>query len=632
VDFFKKKYQPSEAVLVVVAPVEFDLLERWVTSFSSILSQEKSDIETQNFPPPLKYGIQPTQYIVWHPKETMPLMQNQERLSLNWLLERQYDRSETIISSMTVAFFISQLIARRGPGSLYSFLLRRGWIPEGNQGLPKLKLPIDISGFQLMRLEIILTVEGFLNRAAVVAAVYDCLDEIISITQGSFNLPMDLLKEYLSMARIHGYYSAPRPPDAVELAVDAQRYGLGEHGVGVSGVWPLLQAIDGTETELLQSLQKAIASILRLVADPKVAIIIATASNNAIFQSRNSIFHETIPQPIDSRWHVEAISHARYLSDDLMSLTGRVEEWIGTRFDEDALTPPNPNPLLPLKLRPPRQASLSDGTRRLDMLDSNRDSFWSKRKDSSAEWQLYQTIGRRRDALLLPLPAMPMENTCRCSFLIQLLSQRPARANVNQAALAQLWLFSFENYIEDLAELGAPAGLAYELTFNKYGLRICFLGISQNIAAYARRFSRRLINHHNKLMIEQDIDTTVIERTVVAANKQRSMSNMRKKKLEKEIRQSSPQEVSREGKAFLASCVGALCLVQGDILKTEAESLAVDLQEVFDSVRSKNEDEVTQPAIPNFTEILYTPFWKPRSLCSIPGVPLISDACGRVPR
>mmetsp|Transcript_28235 Transcript_28235/g.41714 ORF Transcript_28235/g.41714 Transcript_28235/m.41714 type:complete len:135 (-) Transcript_28235:832-1236(-) len=134
-------------------------------------------------------------------------------------------------------------------------------------------------------------------------------------------------------------------------------------------------------------------------------------------------------------------------------------------------------------------------------------------------------------------------------------------------------------------------------------------------------------------MFEKEIETSVTEKTVTAANKQRSMSNIRKKKLEKEIRQSSPQEVSREGKAFLASSAGALCLVQGDLLNAEAESLILDLQEVFDSVRSKNEEEATQPAIPKFTDILYTPFWKPRSsLCSIPGVPLISDACGRVPR
>jgi hypothetical protein len=33
----------------------------------------------------------------------------------------------------------------------------------------------------------------------------------------------------------------------------------------------------------------------------------------------------------------------------------------------------------------------------------------------------------------------------------------------------------------------------------KFGLRICFLGISQNIALYARRFSRRLVTHHNLL-------------------------------------------------------------------------------------------------------------------------------------
>ena len=33
---------------------------------------------------------------------------------------------------------------------------------------------------------------------------------------------------------------------------------------------------------------------------------------------------------------------------------------------------------------------------------------------------------------------------------------------------AELWKISFERAVSDLAELGAPAGLAYELTFNKF--------------------------------------------------------------------------------------------------------------------------------------------------------------------
>ena len=35
----------------------------------------------------------------------------------------------------------------------------------------------------------------------------------------------------------------------------------------------------------------------------------------------------------------------------------------------------------------------------------------------------------------------------------------------------------------DLVELGAPAGLAYKISYNKYGMRVSFLGLSQSIAS-----------------------------------------------------------------------------------------------------------------------------------------------------
>jgi insulysin len=184
------------------------------------------------------------------------------------------------------------------------------------------------------------------------------------------------------------------------------------------------------------------------------------------------------------------------------------------------------------------------------------------------------------------------------------------------------------------AELGAPGGLAYDLSFNKFGLRICFFGISQNISAYARRFCRRLVNHHSRMMLAKEIKSTVIERTILDANRQTGISPSRKRRISSFIRGASAQEVAREGKSFLASCRGALCLVQGDILPKEAISLVSDLKSFFDALQAPADEETKQPAVPNLSNILYKPFWRPRSasICYIPGVPLISDSCGRIPR
>lgn len=136
-------------------------------------------------------------------------------------------------------------------------------------------------------------------------------------------------------------------------------------------------------------------------------------------------------------------------------------------------------------------------------------------------------------------------------------------------------------------------------------------------------------------MLESGMKQTVVESTVLYANRKIGLSLVRKRKSLSVIREASAQEVSREGKEFLKSCSGALCLIQGDVLPKEAILLVGELKGLFDSAtRSEKDDTVKQPAVPELSEILYNPFWKPRSasLCSIPGVPLISDSCGRIPR
>jgi insulysin len=518
----------------------------------------------------------------------------------------------------------------------------------------------------MMRLEIVLTTEGFANRSAIIAAIYDSLQSVLQVTGGTFRVPDGLLKRYLSMARLFGYYIAPRPPDAIDLAVDAQTFGVGGSiGVGVPGVWPLLP--EGDDPALLDELRKGIGDVLRVVVDPKLAIIIVTASNQAILESWRSIVDSSIPMPLSSKWQIEPLSRARYLEDDLMSFPGFVEEWIANRFiAEDEISPPVYNPLMPTRLRHPRPERVFPFDSREDSISERFATKTASGAVSSLEnsvtpeigqtWLLYQSTASGQSSQLLPVPMMPEELTPRCAVVVQLLSSRPPRATVKQAASAQLWLVSFEKEIQDLvsrsricfvapvsfhvlsffleAELGGPAGLAYDISFNKYGLRICFLGISQNVLAYARRFCGRLVRFPSKLMVQTDFGPSVVEKTVTDANRQRSLSPMRRRRLESEIREASSQDAAREAKAFLASCTGAIFFVQGDVLPNEALNMAKNIKEFFDRAKGRQEEESTQSATPEISEILYRPQWRPRSaaICSIPGVPLISDACGRIPR
>jgi len=201
------------------------------------------------------------------------------------------------------------------------------------------------------------------------------------------------------------------------------------------------------------------------------------------------------------------------------------------------------------------------------------------------------------------------------------------------AANAEVWKISLEYVLSDLAELGAPAGLAYEISYNKFGMRVAFLGLSQNIASYARRISRRMVDHQNKLLESPEpVSKAVVETAIREASRFR-MSPKRRTIITNLLRETTAFDAAREGTAFFQSCSGAVCFAQGDMLPSEALALLGDLKKIFRQVIGSNVSPT--PAIPNIEEdLMYRASWIPRSAssCSIAGASLISNPCGRVPR
>ena len=493
--FFNEHYLASNAVLTVVAPVECSTLQKWVMPFTKALSTSPPPVSNNEAADPSakKYpeikGSRKSQFVLYRPAGILPKPQTEyiETLTMEWMLDREYRSDGFIITSTVLGFFVSQIIARRGPGSLYLFLKKQGWIASGSQGLPRIKFPIDVSGFQLMRLELALTLTGFANRSAVVAAIYDSL--------GKDELTMNTLKRYMVVGRLHGYEITPRPPDAIELAVDAQTYGVGgKSGVGVPGHWPLIPKPD--DSEAVQTLRRSVVDLLNIMRDPTKAIIIVTASGKAIARSMQSLVDDPIPPLASRRWQTERVTQARFTTDDLTKLGGVVKEWIVGRLETDDLMPPIFNPLIPPALRPARitkEVSLSDGTRRIYYLDSsagnavwregvtlpasvNPESSWQQQSFDArigSDWELYQsTAGSPPESPRLPLPIMPTEPNCRCCFVVQLLSSRPARATVRDAASAQLWIFSFEDAIQELVRTPCTVMLFVCLSI-RVGLHKC---------------------------------------------------------------------------------------------------------------------------------------------------------------
>jgi insulysin len=510
--FFQLRYQPRRAILVVVSPSDLASLESWVAPFASTLSREpRAAIYTEQqqrvFPEAFPRRTRSISTLcLFRLKVGNPLGvgEDLEKLSFHWPLSFDYSglkqqqqqggRTATnVVTATQIGFVISQILGRRGPGSLYTLLKRRHWIPDGSQGLPRVSFPVDVSGFQMMKLELSLTLQGFSSRSAVIAAVYDSINSIQLSPlsrRAPFFLRRELIAEYVTVAQLYGYVLAPRPPDAIELAMDGQVYGI--DGVGVvsnSEEWhcfPSPQDIVG-----VSSIQKSLKETLDLMSDPGNAIIIATASKKSILYSlsNNDVFVDTLPRMSPASWNISPVTDARYYNDNMFRLTGRVNEWLVARSMEDALSAPVLNPLIPPLLRPARVVdklggSVSSSMGKPFLLDNESTEkkrpalSWTRilqrnslEDDDDEEvnldkpdynedptqtsivrdyWVVLQVMGLEKTSRRLPLPRVAPEPSCRCLFVLQLLSSRPARASVTMAAHAELWKMSFEYAVADL--------------------------------------------------------------------------------------------------------------------------------------------------------------------------------------
>jgi insulysin len=670
-NFFEDKYQPTEAILVVVSSEKLSSLENMVQSFSTTMSKrekyqisssfsssrdEKKQTQKQTppkeqqriFPPFLLPGNPVRPICLFRGKVSNEILANDlEKISFQWALDQDYSGlkqttdflsiSNPAVTATQIGFVMAEIFGRRGPGSLFKILKKRKWIPEGNRGVPRISFPVDVSGFQILRLEIVLTLEGFSKRSSIIAAVFDCLACLRE------NPPSrELIAQYCCVAQLYGHVLAPRPPDAIELAFDAQIYGVdGPNGVGTPK-WRLLPLPE--DTAGIHALQKTMQSVLTRISDPSSAITIVTASQRSIISQKINDLEEPFPMFSPASWTISPTTHARYLSQNSV-LTGRINEWMVARIMDEKLSPPVLNPLIPPTLRPPRM--VPPGVPMKSLLNSNNedDPHVSASVTSNNDefekpfivrdyWALLQAYSHN-DWLPSPgltIPRMPPEPSSRSVFVLQLLSSRPPRASSEMAAHAEVWRISLEYDLVELSELGAPAGLAYEISYNNYGMRVAFLGLSQNLPSYARRIARRMIDHTNQLLEgPEEIDPKVLEASIRNTNRFRMAPN-RKQQVVGSLRQTTALDAAREGTAFFRSCSGAVCFSQGDLLPTESLAVLADLKEIFRKATGTNVSPT--PVIPEVKDLLYRAKWIPRaaSVCAIPGASLVSNPCGRVPR
>jgi insulysin len=505
---------------------------------------------------------------------------------------------------LIIALATLKILCRRGPGSLYLYLKRRGWIPDtAINSLPKISIPVDVSGFQIIKLELLLTIEGFVNRGSVANAVFESIKTVRTVGT-PLGLPRNLMTQYASVAKLFGYHLAPRPPDAVELAFDALVY---NHDEVCSGLWYRFPTSLGL-------IQRTVSETVDWMCEPDNALIIVTASGKTL--KLLSISDNT------RRWLTEPISGASFDFDDAAYQRSSLQSLVSETVGQQELLPPFFNPLIPNVLGRPE-----------------------KRKDSVPAvpplvgeevvqgWQLVKL--QSLEGIFLPRQPIDSEYG-RCAFVVQLLSSKPARASVRQAARGELWKVLFEASITDLTELGASGGLAYDISFNKFGIRFAFLGVNQTLPSYVRRMFRRLLEFRQQMLQQLGDNPADLAKArsvaISSARSARGLSPGRRARIISNLRTASFLDVGTEGSELINSITGVVAISQGNF--EAAMDVVKDLDFIFAADASIGKFGPPMMSLTSMSELCYKPYWKPRfaSGCYVPGVNLMSDACGRITR
>ena len=631
IHFFRDHYLASKATLVVIGRDDLSALDRWISPFSNAMSQKGSG---QTFYPPfpdpmikrdIANGI--TQAIILRSKDDVQMDEDCQTLCMEWPLALVYDKDveiqqplhqkKTIITAHAVGFVLTQIISRRGPGSLRFFLEKFGWSPKiGSKALPKISIPVDTNGFQILRMEIGLTLDGFSNRSAVVSAVFESIRKILEKP-----LQFDLMKQYLATGLIHGYLFSGRPPEAVALSVDSLRFGVGgPRGIASNDFnWYLMPSPNDEES--VRRITQVVTDTLIIMSDDSGPLVSFRASPKAVFAFGSGIIDQAISiPPVFSPWQKEPITGARYLvehrANGALSYFKSLS-WFAATFDGEELLGPYLNPLLPTNIRAPRPFTERQTNVPLE---------------GGSRWKLWQISPSTKDLIGLPLPVRPPEPSSESAFVVQLLSSIPATFTSHQLLLADLWLLSFDDEVLNLAELGAIAGIAYETSMNKSGLRLCFRGLSQTLPSYVRRFCRKLVQHHTKLLDGSiQLTESVYERAIADAKRSPEINQQQKQDVIDTVKQVTEKEVGEHGLFFLKCTTGGILISQGDVLPNESMKLVAEIQDLFSGFGEADGFAVQ----PDLRDLLYKPVWKPRDaslLCLLPGITLISDGCGRIPR
>lgn len=153
IDFFKKYYLSSQAVLVVVTNLKaisqqsqlssLSTMESWVSKFNDVLSipSEIATFQRYHYPARFNKSAVDDRRVLLNGKGD----DSGDKITIQWIINEDYRNNYGTNKAIEIAFVLNQIFGRRGTGSLFSLLRENNWIQNKNTLPPQVTVRKSIN-------------------------------------------------------------------------------------------------------------------------------------------------------------------------------------------------------------------------------------------------------------------------------------------------------------------------------------------------------------------------------------------------------------------------------------------------------------------------------------------------------
>jgi insulysin len=466
INFYNKYYSANQMTLAIVAPQSISTLKQMV-------SNAFEDIPNRNAPKPEKAwaGVPPFSNDSAIPSfgsivAVVPV-QDLRQISLSWPIVYLSDRDRKASLLVKQADYVAHLIGHEGPGSLVSYLKRKGWANS-----LAASSSTEFSDFEAFEVTIELTTQGLLESKSVTEAVFSYINMLRTDP-----IPDYIFQEVLQLDELGWRFLTKGSPSkyATSLTTAMQKYPPSLYVAG-----PRRIALAESENTIIRS------------SKPRAAF--STSEQEALtkaltFDLIDKLTAENVMLTVLSKGF-EPLSNIKR------------EKWYGTKYRVTPITEetfnrmrfpveaamldmayPKPNPFIPseegLRVKRPPLNSRKNG----------RQSFEARmvpvpppkiiRNDGpEGRWTVYFKQDDRFD--------QPK------AFVVLQLLTKEVYSSPKRAILAQLYQLSAADSLEEYAYDAQLAGLTFDVQVLPRGVRLTFGGYNDKLAEFAAYVSKKL--------------------------------------------------------------------------------------------------------------------------------------------